>query len=84
MRYHTYSPASPQPSGKHLHGTTATAESRSGLVSIYAKPSPSAAIVGHAPCGAQLVVLGRQAEWHAVRYGPCQGFVSGDSIVLNY
>lgn len=84
MRYHTYSPTSAHPSGKHPHGTTATVESHSGLVSIYAKPSSHAEIVGSAPCGAQLVVVGRQAEWHAVRYGPCQGFVSGDSIVLNY
>lgn len=84
MRYHTYPPPSPQPSSKHLHGTTATAESRSGVISIYAKPSSRSEIIGSAPCGAQLAVLGRQAEWHAVRYGPCQGFVSGDSIVLNY
>ncbi len=84
MRYDTYSNTSPHSSGKHLHGTTATVESNSGLASIYAKPSSHAKIVGSAPCGAQLVVLGRQAEWHAVRYGPCQGFVSGDSIVLNY
>lgn len=84
MRYHTYARSSPQPSGKHPHGTTATAESRSGLVSIYAKPSSRAECVGSVPCGAQLVVLGRQADWHAVRYGPCQGFVSDDTIVLNY
>ncbi|MGO5096962.1 SH3 domain-containing protein [Agathobaculum sp. LCP25S3_E8] len=84
MRYHTYPLPSPQLTGKHPHGTTATAESHSGVVSIYAKPSSHAAIVGSVPCGAQLVVLGRQADWHAVRYGPCQGFVSGDTIVLNY
>lgn len=84
MRYHTYSLTTPHPSGKHLHGSTATVESDSGLASIYAKPSSHAEIIGSAPCGAQLIVLGRQAEWHAVRYGPCQGFVSGDSIVLNY
>ena len=84
MRYHTYPSTSPHSSGKQLHGTTATAESRSGVISIYAKPSSRSEIIGSAPCGAQLAVLGRQAEWHAVRYGPCQGFVSGDSIVLNY
>lgn len=84
MRYHTYSRTSPHSPGKHLHGTTATVESDSSIVSIYAKPSSRSEIIGSAPCGAQLAVLGRQAEWHAVRYGPCQGFVSRDSIVLNY
>lgn len=84
MRYPTYPLTSPHPSDKHLHGTTATVESDSSLVSIYAKPSSRSKVIGSAPCGAQLAVLGRQAEWHAVRYGPCQGFISGDSIVLNY
>ncbi|MGO5028527.1 hypothetical protein [Candidatus Agathobaculum pullicola] len=84
MRYHTYPLPSMPSSVRHPHGTTATAESLSGVISIYDKPSPHAAIVGSVPCGAQLMVLGRQANWHAVRYGPCQGFVSGDTIVLNY
>ena len=84
MRNHTYSPISSYPSRQRLHGTTATVESDCSIVSIYAKPSSHSKVIGSAPCGAQLTVLGRQAEWHAVRYGPCHGFISGDSIVLNY
>ena len=49
-----------------------------------ASPSSHAPVVGRAPCGALLLVIGRQAGWHAVRYDNCQGFVSGEEIVLNY
>lgn len=85
MRYHkirTYRRASAH--APSAHGKTATAESFSGTVPIYAAPSDRAAVVGSAPCGAQFVVLGRQAGWHAVRYDQCQGYVPNAKIVLNY
>ena len=41
-------------------------------------------MVGKAPDGAQLTVLGQYDGWYAVRYGDYEGFVSGDYIVLNY
>lgn len=87
MRYHrtlTYDRFPKQPSAKHMHGRTATAESLSGEVSIYAAPSSQAEIIGSAPCGACLQVLGRRADWHAIRYGQYLGYVSGDKIVLDY
>lgn len=84
LRKATYSEPFWLLSGSGLHGATATAESRSGVVAIHASPSPRAPVVGSAPCGAKLLVLGRQAGWHAVRYDRCQGFVSGEEIVLNY
>ena len=71
-------------SGRPAHGATATADSVSPVVDIHASPSSRAPVVGFAPCGAELLVLGRQAGWHAVRYEGCQGFVSGEEIVLNY
>ena len=71
-------------SGRQTHGATATAESLTGTVAIHASPSSHAPVVGRAPCGAPLLVIGRQAGWHAVRYDNCQGFVSGEEIVLNY
>ncbi|WP_125114433.1 SH3 domain-containing protein [Agathobaculum sp. Marseille-P7918] len=86
MRYHrvlTYD-RSLQHSGRPIHGRTATAESFSGDVSIYASPSSQAEVIGTAPCGACLQVLGRRADWHAIRYGQYLGYVPGDKIVLNY
>ena len=71
-------------SGRPAHGSTATADSFSSFIDIHASPSPHAPVGGRAPCGARRIVLGRQAGWHAVRYDGCQGFVSGEEIVLNY
>lgn len=87
MRSHpndTYRPARTAAPPRPPHGKTATAESRSGATPIHVAPSPNASIIGRAPCGAQLTVLGRLAGWHAVRYGPCQGYVANAEIVLNY
>lgn len=87
MRYHrvlTYDCSLRQHPDRSIHGRTATAESFSGDVSIYAAPSSQAEIIGTAPCGACLQVLGRRANWHAIRYGHYLGYVPGDKIVLNY
>lgn len=63
---------------------TATVEVSSGNLNIRSAPSLAAPVVGKAPDGAQLTVLGQYDGWYAVRYGDYEGFVSGDYIVLNY
>ena len=82
--FSTYPLLSLQPPCNRQHGQTATAEPVSGNVPIHAAPSPQSPIVGSAPCGAQLLVLGGKSGWRAVRYDQCQGYVLNEKIVLNY
>lgn len=63
---------------------TATVEVSSGNLNIRSAPSLSAPVVGKAPDGAQLSVLGQYDGWYVVRYDGHEGYVSGDYIVLNY
>ncbi len=63
---------------------TATVEVSSGNLNIRSAPSLSAPVVGKAPDGAQLSVLGQYDGWYVVRYDRYEGYVSGDYIVLNY
>ncbi|MDO4270078.1 MAG: SH3 domain-containing protein [Eubacteriales bacterium] len=63
---------------------TATVETESGNLNIRSAPSLTAPIIGKAPDGAQLFVLGQYDGWFAVRYDEYEGYVSGDYIVLNY
>ena len=63
---------------------TATVEVSSGNLNIRSAPSLSAPVVGKAPDGAQLSVLGQYDGWYVVRYDGYEGYVSGDYIVLNY
>ncbi|MDY3618545.1 N-acetylmuramoyl-L-alanine amidase [Agathobaculum sp.] len=63
---------------------TATVEVESGNLNIRSAPSLSAPIIGKAPDGAQLFVLGQYDGWFVVRYNEFEGYVSGDYIVLNY
>lgn len=63
---------------------TATVETGSGNLNIRSAPSLTAPIIGQAPDGAQLFVLGQYGNWYTVRYNEYEGYVSGDYIVLNY
>lgn len=63
---------------------TATVEVTSGNLNIRSAPSLSAPIVGKAPDGAQVFVLGQWDGWYVIRYNEYEGYVSGDYIVLNY
>lgn len=62
----------------------ATVEVESGNLNIRSAPSLSASIIGRAPDGAQLFVLGQWDGWYVVRYNDVEGYVRGDYIVLNY
>ena len=63
---------------------TATVEVSSGNLNIRSAPSLSAPVIGKAPNGAQVFVLGQYDGWYVVRYDQYEGYVSGDYIVLNY
>lgn len=63
---------------------TATVEVESGNLNIRSAPSLSAPIIGKAPDGAQIFVLGQYDDWYVVRYNDYEGYVKGDYIVLNY
>lgn len=63
---------------------TATVEVASGNLNIRSAPSLAAPVIGKAPDGAQLFVLGQYDGWFVVRYNDYEGYVSGDYIVLNY
>ena len=63
---------------------TATVEVSSGNLNIRSAPSLTAPVIGQAPDGAQLFVLGQYDGWYVVRYNEYEGYVRGDYIVLNY
>lgn len=63
---------------------TATVEVGSGNLNIRSAPSLTAPIIGKAPDGAQVFVLGRYGDWFTIRYNEYEGYVRGDYIVLNY
>ena len=63
---------------------TATVEITSGNLNIREKPSLTARIIGQAPDGAQLSVLGSWNGWYVVQYGTVEGYVRSEYVVLNY
>ena len=63
---------------------TATVEISSGNLNIRQAPSLTAPIIGQAPDGAQLEVLGSWNGWYVVRYGTVEGYVRSEYVVLNY
>ena len=63
---------------------TATVEISTGNLNIRQQPSLTAPIVGQAPDGAQLSVLGTWDGWYVVRYGTVEGYVRSEYVVLNY
>ena len=63
---------------------TATVDIAVGNLNIRARPALDAPIVGQAPDGAQLTVLGEWNGWYVVRYGTIEGFVRSEYVTLNY
>ena len=63
---------------------TATVDIAGGNLNIRARPALDAPIVGQAPDGAQLTVLGEWNGWYVVRYGTIEGFVRSEYVTLNY
>ncbi len=62
----------------------ATVEISSGNLNIREKPSFSAAVIGKAPDGAQLQVLGSWDGWYIIRYNSLEGYVRSEYVVLHY
>lgn len=63
---------------------TATVEIGTGNLNIRAQPSLTSPIIGQAPDGAQLEVLGSFDGWYQVRYDTTEGYVRSEYVVLNY
>lgn len=63
---------------------TATVDLNGGNLNIRARPSLDAPILGRAPDGAQLTVLGNWNGWYVVRYGDIEGYARSEYITLNY
>ncbi len=63
---------------------TATVEIENGNLNIRQQPSLSAPVVGQAPDGARLEVLGSWDGWYVVRYGTVEGYVRSEFVILNY
>lgn len=63
---------------------TATVDINGGNLNIRARPSLDAPIVGQAPDGAQITVLGAWNGWYVVRYGTVEGYVRSEYVTLNY
>lgn len=63
---------------------TATVDIDGGNLNIREQPSLTAPIVGQAPDGALLIVLGSWNGWLVVRYGTVEGYVRSEYVTLNY
>lgn len=63
---------------------TATVDLTGGNLNIRARPTLDAPILGRAPDGAQLTVLGQWEGWYVVRYDTVEGYVRADYVTLNY
>ena len=63
---------------------TATVDTEGGSVNIRERPSLDAPVVGQAPDGAQLIILGSWGDWYVVRYDDIEGYVLSLYVTLNY
>ena len=63
---------------------TATVDLNGGNLNIRARPSLDAQIIGRAPDGAQVTVLGSWNGWYVIRYGTVEGYARSEYITLNY
>lgn len=63
---------------------TATVDLAGGSLNIRARPSLNAPIIGQAPDGAQVSVLGSWNGWSVIRYGDTEGYARSDYLTLNY
>ncbi len=64
--------------------STGTVEVGSGNLNIRSKPSLQAAVIGRAPDGAQLSIVGEWDGWYVVRYQGLEGYVRSEYVVRNY
>lgn len=59
---------------------TGTVTLQSGNLNIRSKPSLTAPIIGKAPNGASLAVLGQWEDWYVVNYDGIEGYAKADYI----
>lgn len=63
---------------------SATVDLNGGNLNIRSRPSLDASIVGTAPDGAQVLVLGVWNGWYVIRYNDIEGYARSEYITLNY
>ena len=63
---------------------SATVDLNGGNLNIRARPSLDAPILGRAPDGAQVLVLGFWNGWYVIRYEKIEGYARSEYITLNY
>ena len=63
---------------------SATVDLGFGNLNIRSRPSLAAPIIGQAPDGAQVSVLGSWNGWYVIRYGNIEGYARSEYITLNY
>lgn len=63
---------------------SATVDLNGGNLNIRARPSLDAPILGRAPDGAQVLVLGFWNGWYVIRYEDIEGYARSEYITLNY
>lgn len=68
------------PANSGQTGQTGTVTLNSGYLNIRNGPSLNAQVIGMAPNGAKLTILGRNGEWYNVRYNGTVGFAHSNYI----
>lgn len=63
---------------------TAIVDIQSGNLNIRKTPSLSAQVIGQAPDGAKLTVLGSYDGWYIVKYNNIEGYVRSEYVTLEY
>ncbi len=68
-------PATPTTPTTPTTGQTGTVTLQSGYLNIRSGPSLTAPVIGMAPNGAKLTILGKNGEWYNIRYNGTTGYV---------
>lgn len=63
-------------------GQTGRVRLNSGYLNIRSGPSLNSPVIGMAPNGAQLRILGRSGDWYNIEYNGQNGYVSSNYVVL--
>lgn len=63
---------------------TAIVDIQSGNLNIRKTPSLSAQVIGQAPNGAKLTVLGSYDGWYIIKYNNIEGYVRSEYVTLEY
>ena len=63
---------------------SAVVDINSGNLNIRKRPSLTAEVIGKAPDGAKISVLGSYDGWYIVRYNGLEGYVRSEYVTLEY